>query len=143
LIFDRFFQTKKEEKVFAKRGSILGSLTASISEALSSASITNPAATAPSSSDPVDSIFMAIKRKGSLMSGAIFQSSEGGGDLLRFPTFCASHADVQIRTQAFGRVCRICSKEHLKLSVIEQVRAGAGYIGRHVVKGKRLRIIRR
>jgi hypothetical protein len=68
-------QAQKDEKAFAKRGSILGSLTASLSEALSSSS---PAA-ASSASDSNDSIFMALKRKGSAISDAIFQPLDGGG----------------------------------------------------------------
>ena len=72
-------QPPKEEKVFAKRGSILGSLTASISEALSSSTASH-SDTLSSSADANDGIFMTLKRKGSLLSGAIFQSSEGSGD---------------------------------------------------------------
>jgi hypothetical protein len=76
----REVQSPKDEKVFAKRGSILGSLTASISEALSSASSQQSAAAPPPpASDVSDSIFSALKRKGSSFSDAIFNSSDGGG----------------------------------------------------------------
>jgi len=73
-------ESPKDEKAFAKRGSILGSLTASISEALSSASSQQSAAAPPPpASDVSDSIFSALKRKGSSFSDAIFNSSDGGG----------------------------------------------------------------
>ena len=72
-------QPPKEEKAFAKRGSILGSLTASISEALSSSSASQPAAAAPASPASDESIFSSLKRKGSAFSDAIFNPSDGGG----------------------------------------------------------------
>lgn len=74
-------QPRKEEKAFAKRGSILGAFTASISEALSSSTASQPVATAPSAAaDASDSIFSVLKRKSSALSDAIFNPSEVAGD---------------------------------------------------------------
>ena len=95
-------QAQKDEKAFAKRGSILGSLTASLSEALSSSSLASAnVAVASSASDSNDSIFMALKRKGSAISDAIFQPSDGGG-YDRFPHLQNSRSNARIRTPALG-----------------------------------------
>jgi hypothetical protein len=78
-------QIPKDRKAFSSRGSILGSFTASISEALSSSlSSQHSPASAASASDPGDSIFETLKRKGSALSEAIFNPSDSGGDC---PTF--------------------------------------------------------
>jgi hypothetical protein len=75
-----YVQVLKDEKAFTKRGSILGAFTASISEALSSSMASQSNSAAPSAaSDTSDSIFMALKRKGSALSDAIFNPSEGSG----------------------------------------------------------------
>lgn len=78
--FEIDFQAHKDEKAFAKRGSILGAFTASISEALSS-SLTSQSSPSSAPSENGGGIFMALKRKGSALSEAIFNPSEGGGDL--------------------------------------------------------------
>ncbi len=135
-------QPPKEEKVFTKRGSILGSLTASISEALSSSASSSTVShsdTLSSSADANGGIFMTLKRKGSLLSGAIFQSSEGAGDHMLSLRLPSSRADVQLRTQAFRCSRRRSSVRQLKHSVRQQVRAGARDIGRYRIEGNRAR----
>ena len=87
---DHHFQVHKDEKAFAKRGSILGAFTASISEALSSSIASPSVPAAPSAaSDASDSIFSALRRKGSALSEAIFNPSEGSGDCAQYVLGCS------------------------------------------------------